>query len=67
MRMPVTRAKFAAVMGRHATNNDLIRCNCPQFGMFGHWFCGWCQDCDKPRFVCRHEWRNPEDDCNSDA
>jgi hypothetical protein len=47
---------FRERVGRDPVLDDLERCNCPDAGKLGHWFCGWCEDCDKPRFVCGHSY-----------
>ena len=50
----VSREKFIAATGHPPVNDDLKRCNCPDAGLAGHYFCGWCEECDKPRFICSH-------------
>lgn len=50
----ITEAMFLVVMGRPAENDDLHRCNCKVEGTPGHWQCGWCEECDLPRFTCGH-------------
>jgi hypothetical protein len=49
---------FASRVGREPVQDDLERCNCPEAGEPGHWGCGWCEQCDKPRFVCGHLLRS---------
>jgi hypothetical protein len=51
--MTITAERFRAAVGSEPRLDDLQRCNCPQAGQFGHWYCGWCEDCDKPRFCVR--------------
>jgi hypothetical protein len=50
----ITVAKFQASTGQEPRQDDLQRCNCPEAGQIGHWYCGWCTRCDKPRFMCGH-------------
>lgn len=45
---------FEAKVGRAPVMDDLERVNCEQVGEIGHWYCGWCERCDKPRFICGH-------------
>ena len=40
------------------TNDDLERCNCKKAGQVGHYSCGICKICNKPRFVCGHNINN---------
>ena len=35
-------------------HDDLERCNCELAGEVGHYSCGWCSECDLPRFMCGH-------------
>lgn len=35
-------------------HDDLERCNCKKTGEFGHFTCGICENCNKPRFFCGH-------------
>jgi hypothetical protein len=49
----ITREKFIASVGREPISDDLDRCNCTEAGLLGHTSCGWCLNCDKPRFMCR--------------
>jgi len=46
--------KFQEATGRPPEQDDLERCNCDQEGQIGHLCCGWCPDCDMPRFECGH-------------
>lgn len=50
----ITAEKFRAATGREPAQDNLERCNCKSAGEIGHWSCGWCEACDKPRFVCGH-------------
>jgi hypothetical protein len=50
----ITAEKFKERTGLDPVNDDLERCNCDKAGELGHWFCGWCKECDKPRFICNH-------------
>lgn len=52
--MVVTKEQFKAATGNDPILDDLERCNCPQVGQIGHYYCGWCEKCDKPRFLCHH-------------
>lgn len=45
---------FRLLLGRAPEGDELHRVNCEQAGMVGHFMCGWCEDCDSPRFVCGH-------------
>jgi hypothetical protein len=49
-----SRSRFIASVGREPVNDDLDRANCTEAGTVGHQSCGWCDMCDKPRFVCGH-------------
>lgn len=44
--------KFETRVGRPPTQDDLDRVNCKRVGEGGHRQCGWCQEHDKPRFIC---------------
>jgi hypothetical protein len=50
---------FKKCVGRAPTGDDLQRANCKDSGTLGHWACGWCFECDRPRFVCGHYLRKP--------
>lgn len=50
----ITKDMFIQKVGHPPENDDLIRVNCPEAGNVGHYQCGWCPTCDKPRFVCGH-------------
>lgn len=50
----ITAEKFKAVVGEEPQQDDLPRCNCDFAGQDGHTTCGWCEACDKPRFMCGH-------------
>ncbi len=56
----ITAERFAAAVGREPENDDLDRCNCPDAGNIGHLGCGWCRQCEKPRFICGHMLAAPE-------
>jgi hypothetical protein len=62
--MTISAEHFRATTGLEPARDDLQRCNCIQAGEFGHWYCGWCAPCDRPRFVCGHfhrnEWGRPD-------
>ena len=55
----VTKKKFKAAMGRDPIQDELERCNCALGGSTGHWGCGWCEECNKPRYTCSHLPRPP--------
>jgi hypothetical protein len=46
--------QYAARVGHPPIEDDLERANCPDAGQVGHYFCGWCERCDRPRFLCFH-------------
>jgi hypothetical protein len=48
----ITAKKFKAAMGRDPIQDELERANCAQAGEMGHWGCGWCENCNKPRTIC---------------
>jgi hypothetical protein len=50
----ITREKFIEKTGNEPKHDDLARCNCHSVGRPGHYMCGWCPECDKPRFLCGH-------------
>lgn len=52
--MDITRELFTKVVGVAPEQDDLERCNCKQVGELGHTLCGWCDVCNKPRFMCMH-------------
>lgn len=52
---PINANEFKEKVGRDPVDDDLDRCNCPSAGMVGHFGCGWCYDCDLPKFMCRCE------------
>lgn len=54
--MKIMAEEFAAVVGRAPERDDLERCNCEIVGTVGHMSCGWCFDCNLPRFECGHGW-----------
>lgn len=49
----ITREYYVSRVGNEPLQDDLGRCNCPEKGVL-HRFCGWCELCDKPRFICGH-------------
>jgi hypothetical protein len=51
---PITIERFTAAVGRPPQLDELDRAQCAASGTIGHWQCGWCDICDKPRFVCHH-------------
>jgi hypothetical protein len=56
----ITAERFTAAVGRAPEDDDLDRCNCRDAGKIGHSGCGWCQECDRPRFICGHPLAAPE-------
>jgi hypothetical protein len=44
--------QFYAATGYTPENDDMDRVNCTEAGNPTHSFCGWCNDHDKPRFIC---------------
>jgi hypothetical protein len=52
---PMTASEFEKKVKRPPENDDLDRVNCHLVGWPGHRGCGWCSDCDTPRFDCRCE------------
>lgn len=49
--MSISRFKFRRSMGEFPKYDDLERVNCAKEGE-DHKFCGWCDNCDKPRMQC---------------
>jgi hypothetical protein len=49
----ITEEIFAHYVGRPPSRDDLERANCPLHGL-GHSRCGWCESCQRPRFMCSH-------------
>lgn len=50
----MTSIEFAAAVGSEPKDDDMDRVNCRVAGTIGHSQCGWCWDCNKPRFMCGH-------------
>ena len=50
----ITAEIFTFYVGRAPENDDLVRANCFHAGQLGHYGCGWCNLCMKPRFICGH-------------
>jgi hypothetical protein len=48
----MNRDEFVAKLGREPILDDLDRVNCPYAGEIGHSQCGWCNECDHPKFEC---------------
>ena len=46
----ITIEKFKEATGHEPLNDDLERCNCPQAGETGHFFCGWNTETNLPQF-----------------
>jgi len=51
--MPITKEEFIEKVGREPTEDELSRVNCEIVGVPGHDHCGWCEEHDKPRIVCK--------------
>lgn len=47
-----TEEDFEKAMGRKPEFDDMIKINCPDHGQYGHYLCGWCDLCNRPRFAC---------------
>ncbi len=43
---------FKEKTGYSPEYDDLDRVNCDKAGEVGHWTCGWCEEHDKPCFIC---------------
>jgi hypothetical protein len=50
----ITEEIFQHYIGRAPERDDLIRVNCLQEGEFGHSGCGWCDGCNRARWMCGH-------------
>jgi hypothetical protein len=50
----MTADEFKQATGADPVDDDLERVNCTHAGEMGHWQCGWCPACNKPRFMCGH-------------
>lgn len=46
--------RFRDATGREPIMDELDRVNCRRVGNLGHFFCGWCDNCQMPRFICGH-------------
>ena len=57
----LTAKEFEEKVGRAPEQDDLDRVNCKEVGRVGHLHCGWCKECDKPRFICGHVYRSIQD------
>lgn len=49
-----TENDFVQATDRLPEHDELARVNCEDAGKPGHYFCGWCDRCNKPRFFCGH-------------
>ncbi|KKM67311.1 hypothetical protein LCGC14_1472370 [marine sediment metagenome] len=47
----MNREEFIKVIGHEPEQDDLERANCKLAGL-GHWACGVCERCRRPRFTC---------------
>lgn len=47
----ITAEQFKAAVGRDPENDDLERSNCECGGEIGHYFCGWDEEANLPRFL----------------
>lgn len=59
----VTEEMFIEAVGRPPIYDELKRCNCKEEKV-GHMFCGWCKECNGPRFICGHRKENKNDKKN---
>ena len=50
--MNITAEDFLKAVGSLPQDDDLERCNCPESGTIGHYFCGWCNTHNRPLFYC---------------
>lgn len=50
----ISERQFTEVAGHAPANDDLERANCDKAGQIGHWSCGWCEQCNRPRYQCGH-------------
>jgi len=48
----ITKKKFIEATGSEPHQDDLERCNCKLAGEVFHYSCGWCEEHNKPRFMC---------------
>jgi hypothetical protein len=48
----ITHDVFLEKTGHVPQDDDLERCNCLKAGEPLHEFCGWCEECDQPKFMC---------------
>lgn len=48
----ITPEHFLAAVGHEPQDDDLARANCEHVGSVLHSACGWCDEHDKPRFIC---------------
>lgn len=55
----ITAEQFQTATGRTPQDDDLDRVNCEKAGEPGHWYCGWCNLCNKPVFMCGHRRESP--------
>jgi hypothetical protein len=47
----ITRHMFVQATGRQPHDDDLDRCNCEKTGEVGHFWCGWDDAQEMPRFM----------------
>ena len=52
--MKLTFSEFTRRAGFLPFDDDLERANCDKAGDDTHTMCGWCDDCNKPVFICGH-------------
>lgn len=50
---------FIEMTGREPEQDDLDRTFCLEAGQDGHYYCGICEKCKKPRFICTHPHPRP--------
>ncbi len=52
--MKITKKIFLEMTGRNPQFDDLEISNCKKSGESGHYNCGICEKCNKPRLTCGH-------------
>jgi len=55
----MTAEVFKEKTGEDPVDDDLDRVNCAIAGELGHSSCGWCKECDHPRFMCLYGGKHP--------
>jgi hypothetical protein len=52
VRVNAMHQRFCEAVGRPPQLDELDRASCAAAGTVGHWQCGWCDQHNKPRFIC---------------